>query len=80
MLFIPDTLAPLTILQSEGYAVSTFAAGSIPQTADLPKGTLRILFLNIMPEKERTELDIARMMAAQHYDVALLPMKIEVQT
>ena len=80
MLFIPDTLAPLTILQSEGYAVSTFAAGSIPQTADLPKGTLRILFLNIMPEKERTELDIARMMAAQHYDVALLPMKIEGQT
>ncbi len=80
MLFIPETLAPLPILQQEGYATDIFAPGTIPPTADLPEGTLRILFLNIMPEKERTELDIARMMAAQPHHVALLPMKIEGQT
>ena len=46
----------------------------------LEKLLKKILFLNIMPQKAVTELDIARMMAASGRDVVLIPMKIAGQT
>lgn len=40
---------------------------------------LRVLFLNLMPEKEKTEWDIARTLAVCGAEVQLLPMKIKGQ-
>lgn len=45
-----------------------------------PEGTLRILFLNIMPMKQVTEEDFCRSLNFQDIDVELLPMKIPGQT
>lgn len=46
----------------------------------IPEGAKKVLFLNLMPQKAVTELDIARMMAATGEDVVLIPMKIARQT
>ncbi len=41
---------------------------------------MRVLFLNLMPEKEKTEWDIVRTLAACGVEVQLLPMKISGQS
>ncbi len=39
-------------------------------------GAARVLFLNLMPEKERTERDFVRTLAAADTDVVLVPLRI----
>lgn len=39
-------------------------------------GAARVLFLNLMPEKERTERDFVRTLAAADTDVVLIPLRI----
>ncbi len=43
-------------------------------------GSLRILFLNLMPQKTVTELDIAQSLCAARKNVILLPVKIKGQS
>ena len=78
MLFLPQHLPAADLLRAEGYAVSEYPLGAVPASS----GTAgrRILFLNLMPQKAVTELDIARTLAATGQDVTLLPMKIAGQT
>jgi len=72
MLILPKDIPVAATLRAEGVQVAHEApADSRP---------LRILFLNLMPLKEVTELDVARMMAQPGVDVELLPMKIAGQT
>lgn len=68
LLVLPPGLPAADILQTEGARV----------LAEVPEGVcpLRILLLNLMPQKAVTELDIARMMAAAGYPVQLVPVKI----
>ncbi len=71
-LILPEGIPAQEILRTEGVPVSAHAAaGTCP---------LRVLFLNLMPQKAVTELDIARMMAASGLDVELIPLKISGQT
>lgn len=49
------------------------------QQWQVQKNTLRVLFLNLMPVKEETEADIARILQATDVPVQLLPMKISGQ-
>lgn len=62
----------MSVLQEEGAQV----------TGECPDGIrpLRVLLLNLMPNKAVTELDIARVLAVPDMDVQLLPMKIAGQT
>ena len=56
MLILPNELPIIETLQQEGYNVKYRKdANSV--------NPLRILLLNLMPEKQQTELDISRMLA-----------------
>lgn len=78
-LFLPEGLPAASTLRDEGFSVRTFPKSDATLAATFPANVLRILFLNLMPQKQITELDIARMMAGQPCDVALLPVKISGQ-
>lgn len=84
MLYLPNDIPCSLTLMAEGSAVSQYAKTCFLNGADasvlFPEGTKKILFLNLMPQKAVTELDVARMMAATGEDVALIPMKIARQT
>ena len=84
MLYLPHDIPCAKSLAAEGAAVSGYDKQCFLSGADIkavfPEGTKRILFLNIMPQKAVTELDIARMMAASGEEVVLIPMKIAGQT
>lgn len=86
MLYLPETLPAVAALKSAGMAVSEYSLDHYPKTChDLPAASqgekpLRILFLNIMPQKAVTEMDIARTLSATGHSVCLLPMKIAGQT
>lgn len=73
MLILPAHIPAAQILRSEGRPVLD---GDCPDSLH----PLRILFLNLMPQKEVTELDIARVLAIPDRHVQLLPMKIAGQT
>lgn len=77
MLFLPQSMPAINILRKEGADIATFDKNNI---SGFPQETLRILFLNLMPQKAVTELDIARVICRHHRPVALLPMKIANQT
>lgn len=77
MLFLPQSMPAINILRKEGADIATFDKNDI---SGFPQETLRILFLNLMPQKAVTELDIARVICRHHRPVALLPMKIANQT
>ena len=77
MLFLPQSMPAINILRKEGADIATFDKNNI---SGFPQGTLRILFLNLMPQKAVTELDIARVICRHHRPAALLPMKIANQT
>lgn len=77
MLFLPQGMPAINILRKEGADIATFDKNNI---SGFPQETLRILFLNLMPQKAVTELDIARVICRHHRPVALLPMKIANQT
>lgn len=72
MLILPAHFPATSILRSEGWQVldGESPAGLRP---------LRILFLNLMPQKQVTELDIARALAFSEHCVRLYPMKISGQ-
>jgi homoserine O-succinyltransferase len=71
-IILPKGLPIVSQLRSEGIVVlDEIPAGRRP---------LRVLFLNIMPQKEVTELDFARVLGASSLVVELLPMKISGQT
>lgn len=72
MLILPKDFPAMSVLQEEGAQV----------TGECPDGIrpLRVLLLNLMPNKAVTELDIARVLAVPDMDVQLLPMKIAGQT
>ena len=57
MLFLPQSMPAINILRKEGADIATFDKNNI---SGFPQETLRILFLNLMPQKAVTELDIAR--------------------
>lgn len=72
MLILPKDFPINTTLRDEGVPLSeTCPAGRHP---------LRILFLNLMPKKVVTELDMARVLSHPDVDVQLIPMKIAGQT
>lgn len=79
MLYLPANLPAVPTLQAEGGEVATYSSANAPREV-FPAGTRRVLFLNLMPKKAETELDIARMLVNRSEDVALLPMKIAGQT
>lgn len=72
MLILPKDFPITATLRAENIqAAHTCPAGAQP---------LRILLLNLMPQKVVTELDIARALAQPDKTVELLPMKIAGQT
>lgn len=75
MLFLPNTLPAAAQLKAQGIDTS-----ALPLRAASPKGAISILLLNLMPEKEVTELDIARTLAQTELDIHLIPIKIKGQT
>ena len=77
MLYLPQGLPAIEPLLKEHYKVATYTPH---QVAGVPKEAIQILFLNLMPQKAVTELDIARATGKFHKDVALIPMKIAGQT
>lgn len=72
MLILPKGLPVKATLQSEGFHIEE-------EKALAAKNCLRILLLNLMPEKKQTELDISRMLAGYEKDVELILMKISGQ-
>lgn len=84
MLYLPKDIPCASTLMAEGAVVSEYDKACLQAAADacaaFPHAAKKILFLNIMPQKAVTELDIARMMAASGRDVVLIPMKIAGQT
>ena len=77
MLFLPQGMPAVDILRKEGADIATFDKDHF---SEFPQDTLRILFLNLMPQKTVTELDIARSLCNYNRPVALLPVKIANQT
>mgnify|MGYP004508336311 CR=1 FL=1 len=73
MLYLPQGLPAIDTLRQEGVDIATYNKEHIEK---LPQETLRILFLNLMPQKAVTELDIARAIQNNSVSVALLPTKI----
>lgn len=84
MLYLPQDIPCAHILHAEGANVCQYDKQCLLNVAasdrPLPREAAKILFLNIMPQKAVTELDIARMMAASGRDVVLIPTKIAGQT
>lgn len=81
MLYLPKGLPAIDILKSENALVGVYEKGHIQDVVSSgDKRTLRILFLNLMPQKLVTELDITRMLAHPELSVQLIPMKISGQT
>ena len=78
MLHLPQDLPIISTLREEGAAVAPFCQRAFLQVPR-PEGKT-VLLLNLMPQKEVTELDIARMMAGREEDVHLLLVKISGQT
>lgn len=71
MIILPDGLA----------RANTFiASGSSREKSLSHSETLRILLLNLMPEKAMTEGDMVRMLADYPQDIEIIPMKISGQT
>ena len=77
MLYLPENLPIAARLREDGWNVGEYR---LSEWRNCPKGTLRVLLLNLMPQKEVTELDLARMMVHEDVDVWLVPMKISGQT
>ena len=71
MLYLPHHIPASLSLASATYSLSGW------KQVD---GVLRVLFLNLMPQKEVTELDIARTLQHTGVDVQLIPVKLKGQT
>ena len=78
MLFLPSNLAitsEIPVFAPDNGALAEYKRG---QWRDVPG--LKILLLNLMPEKQVTERDIARMLRGAGTDIVLVPLKISGQT
>lgn len=71
MIYLPPSLPCIRLLRDERHAVSE---------ENPPRSALRILLLNLMPQKTVTEYDIARAVSHSGLHVALYPVKISGQT
>ena len=80
MLFLPENLPAVPVLKAEGAEVSEYKLAQGDAVSAAGEKVLRVLFLNIMPQKLVTELDISRALAHASRSVQLLPMKIAGQT
>lgn len=72
MLIVPNELPIVDTLLQEGYCVRY-------KKEITSINPLRILLLNLMPEKQQTELDISRMLAGYNKDIELILVKISGQ-
>ena len=77
MIYLPKGLPAVEWLRTNGLSVAEWH--TLDEAIRMPSAK-RILFLNIMPQKQVTELDIARTLAQGECDVCLLPVKIAGQT
>lgn len=81
MLYLPEGLPAAAVLREEGLPVATYrkpeGGKCLPER--VPQA-LRIVLLNLMPQKAVTELDIARVLAHVALPVQLIPMKLAGQT
>ncbi len=68
-LYVPDNLPASEILRSEGFKVSGISEGP------LPPERLRIAVLNLMPNKQDTELQFSRVLARTGFFVELVLVK-----
>lgn len=68
-LFLPDHLPAADLLRAEGFNVCGVSDKL------LPKARLRIALLNLMPNKQETELQFSRMLAATGFSVELILLK-----
>lgn len=79
MLFLPTSLCSAS-------GISAFAPDESGVVAEYARGHwrdapgMKVLLLNLMPEKQVTERDIARMLRGAGPDIVLVPMKISGQT
>ena len=80
MLYLPNQMPVSRVLRDEGVAIEEYEMSRLEHLSASKERLLRILFLNIMPQKEVTELDISRVMVHPDYDIQLIPMKISGQT
>lgn len=76
MIYLPEGLPAVQTLRSEGLPVDTYPIS----TLEAPHADHRILLLNLMPQKEVTELDFARTLAALPERLQLIPVKLSGQT
>lgn len=67
-IILPPGLPASEILRSEGYAVAERGRGGCH---------LRIGLLNLMPDKKRTEIQFARLLADSAVSVELLPVRLD---
>lgn len=77
MIYLPKGFPAVEWLRANGFSVAEWY--TLDEAIRMPSAK-RILFLNIMPQKQVTELDIARTLSQGECDVCLLPMKIAGQT
>lgn len=76
MLYLPQNIPAVGLLLEEGYCVEEYGVKRWNEV----RGPMRVLLLNLMPQKTVTELDISRMLSSEEHDVQLIPMKIAGQT
>lgn len=83
MIYLPEGLPALAELWQEGCPACGYDLHQ-PRffeawAKNIKAGTLRVLLLNLMPEKQQTESDIAHVVAATGHDVLLIPVKFSGQ-
>ena len=79
MLYLPKGLPAVSILKEESVEVEEYQKSNFHSFPNHGERVLRILFLNLMPQKMVTELDICRVMIHPTLSVQLIPMKISGQ-
>ncbi|MBR1712917.1 MAG: homoserine O-succinyltransferase [Alloprevotella sp.] len=80
MIHLPDGLPALQALRAEGTVCASYLLQQAAVAGVPGDGSLRVLFLNLMPEKEQAELDVCRVLAASKLDVQLIPVRFRGQT
>lgn len=74
MILLPDNIPAGYVLRKEGFDARFY---SMEKSVEEYKGThLLVYFLNLMPDKQATELDIFRKIAASGKDVKVVPVRI----
>lgn len=82
MIYLPENLPIADHLRNEKINVGMFPRHQHSNFLNIigRRDVKRILFLNLMPQKQVTELDISRMIAHAENDVQLIPIKIHGQS